>query len=75
MIENFIQGIQGVANTISMFIQYVIHAVQHLIFFLVQLGKGVRFIYESFVFLPLFFAPIVAVVLGVMIIRLILNRE
>lgn len=75
MIESFIEGIQGVINTISMLIQYVIHAIQHLIFFLVTLGKGIRFIAESFVFLPLFFAPIVAVALGVMIVRLILNRE
>lgn len=75
MIESFIEGIQGVAQSIAMFIQYVIHALQHLLFFLVSLLRGIRFIAESFVFLPLFFAPVVGVVLAIMVIRTILNRE
>lgn len=75
MLETFLSTFQDVFNTISMLIQYFIHAIQHLVFFLVSLGKAVQYIYESFTFLPLFFAPITSVVLAIMIIRAILSKE
>lgn len=62
-------------DSVSMLIQYLLHAIQHLIFFLSTLAQGIRFMFESFTFLPLFFAPIVGVVLGVMVIRAILSKE
>lgn len=75
MFDALFDTVSGFFDSVSMLIQYLLHAIQHLIFFLSSLVQGIRFMFESFVFLPLFFAPIVAVVLGVMIIRAVLSKE
>lgn len=75
MFDALFDTVSSFFDTVSMFVQYIVHAIQHLLFFLSSLAQGIRFMVESFTFLPLFFAPIVSVVLGVMVIRGILSKE
>lgn len=71
MIENFIQTISGIADTISMIVQYFIHAIKSVFFLLESLVKAVIFVFESLVFLPAWFGVIVAVVVSILIVKLL----
>lgn len=75
MIESFIETLSGIADTISILIQYFIHTISHLKYFLGSLVHAVAFIFSAVTVLPVFFFPIITVVIGAMIIRAILGRE
>ena len=75
MLETFFSTLSGIADSISMFIQFVIHELQHIVFFIINIGKGVQFLEEAVLYMPFFFSPIITVVLAIMVIRAILSRE
>ena len=75
ILETAIQNLQGIADTISMIIQYALHTLNAIRYFLRMMVDALYFVYQAFGTLPLFFVPVVMVVLGVMVVRALLGRE